>query len=204
LEEEDLNTFLERANATYGCESCVTVDDEGFLKVDTSGLSDAVRDATAFLTDAINSETYFANVQVSNNDPNVAFGKNELRKGSVMYNGRRVNADLIKLDFGDGKHISGDPLAKKTFLDTVFAHEVRHGVAPEDRDPRRGTGPIVDAINRITDALGLPRRTSYETRSFGGFTIQDFTKRTVDNKGRPKEQWLQIRWRKENVGGGQR
>jgi RHS repeat-associated protein len=205
LGEEDRKKLLERANATYGCESCVTADDKGFLQVDTSGLTDAVRDATGFLTDAINSETYFANVQVTNNDSSIAFGKNDLRRGSVMYNGVRVNADLITLDFGDDRHISGDALAKSTFLNTVFAHEIRHGFPTIETDPRgSGTGPVVDAVNRITDALGLPRRISYATQTVSGFSVQRFSQRTVDKKGRPREQILQILWRRENTGGGNR
>jgi hypothetical protein len=55
----DSDELLRRLNYTYGCDSCVTIDSKGWLSVDTTGLSEAVINATAFLTNAINSYSQF-------------------------------------------------------------------------------------------------------------------------------------------------
>ena len=212
LANNDRAELLRRMNETYGCNGCVTVGDDGYVNVNTTGLSEAVVSAAQFLTDAINSTTYFAQVQVSNDDPNVSFGENRLGRGVVTYNGARKTADLIVLDFGDNRHVSGDGRAAETFLNTVFAHEVAHGYLNiRDTQDRGQTGPTVDAVNRITDARGLPRRAEYSSDPRGGghwLSIRFQEQRTdrqgrpqVDRNGNPRMRDVYINWLRRNVGG---
>ena len=60
LSATELRTLLDDLNRYYGCTNCVGVDKDGFLTVNTQGLSAAVQAATKDLTDAINSTTWFA------------------------------------------------------------------------------------------------------------------------------------------------
>jgi RHS repeat-associated protein len=53
---KDRDEFLRRVNYTYGCQSCATIDKNGYLRVDTTGLNKDVIKATQYLTDAINSK----------------------------------------------------------------------------------------------------------------------------------------------------
>jgi RHS repeat-associated protein len=204
LSDQDREELLKRINATYGCKGCVSVDKTGFLQVDTSGLSKQMLAATDYLTGAINSTSFFARVQVSNNDPGLAFGETRLGVSSVEWNGRRINASLIRLDFGDDRWIGGDAAARQTFLNTVFAHEVAHVFPTFLRDPSTvgPTGPVVDTVNRITDVLGEPRRTGYMSSPVGGHWLSlPFSKTTVDKNGQSKEKAVQIQWMRRNVGG---
>jgi RHS repeat-associated protein len=203
LSDSDRDEVLRRLNATYGCDSCVSMDEGGYLQVNTEELKEEVRKAAAFLTDAINSEMKFFEVNVSNNDPNVAFG-NSQAGGSVVWQGRRTSAIKITLDFGDDKAIAGDSEARSTFLDLVLAHEVRHYFPSGADDPSRccSTGPVVDATNEITNALGRPRRAQYIAgRRPEPFVDVPFKKNTVDGQGRPKEQTVYLYWNKNSVGG---
>jgi len=164
LSQADQDELLKRTNFTYGCQSCVTVGKDGYLAVDTSGLSKEVAGATQYLTDAINSTDYFAAVAVSNNDSSIAFGQNLENGTTVTFNGKKELADKITLDFGDDKAVSGDKNARTAFLYTVFAHEVAHGYPNRRSDPAEGgnnTGPVVDAVNLILQARGLPLRERY-------------------------------------------
>ena len=204
LSDEDQQELLKRINATYGCRGCTSVDKKGYLQVDTSGLSKQMLAATDYLTGAINSTSFFARVQVSNNDPGLAFGETRLGASSVEWNGNRVNASLIRLDFGDDRWIGGDSAARQTFLDTVFAHEVAHVFPTFLRDPTTAgpTGPVVDTVNRITDLHGEPRRTGYMSSPVGGHWLSlPFSKTTVDKNGQTKEKAVQIQWMRRNVGG---
>jgi RHS repeat-associated protein len=204
LSDQDEQELLKRVNATYGCQSCASVDKSGYLQVDTSGLSKEVLAATDYLTGAINSTSFFAKVQISNNDPNLAFGESRPGATSVEWNGRRINASLIRLDFGDDRWVGGDSAAKETFLNTVFAHEVAHLFPIFQEDPKTTgpTGPVVDTVNRITDVLGQPRRTGYISSPVGGYWLSlPFAKTTVDKHGNTREKAVQIEWLKRNVGG---
>ena len=204
LSSEDQEELLKRMSATYGCEGCASVDKTGYLQVDTSGLSKEMLAATDYLTGAINSTSFFARVEVSNNDPGLAFGETRLGASSVEWNGRRTNASLIRLDFGDDRWIGGDSAAKQTFLTTVFAHEVAHVFPTYLRDPTTSgpTGPVVDTVNRITDLLGQPRRTGYMSSPVGGHWLSlPFSRTTVDKNGQPKEKAVQAQWMRRNVGG---
>jgi hypothetical protein len=121
------------------------------------------------------------------------------------------NANLIVLDFGDDRHVDGEARAVETFLNTVFAHEVAHGYL-NIRDPEGGgqTGPTVDAVNRITDALGLPRRAEYASDRRGGHWLSiRFQEQRIDRQGRPevdkhgnpRMRDIYINWLRRNVGG---
>ena len=208
LSQSDLDALLQRIDATYGCAACASVDGSGYLEVDTEGLSDQIRAATQYLTDAIRSQSYFAKVQTDGNR-DVAFGETHPGATDVMWHGRRTNADLILLDFGDDKWVGGDKDAAKAFLDTVFAHEVAHVFGnPQvglQYDPPRAagsTGPVVDQVNAITDALGLPRRTAYLSSPFGGYWVQlPFAKTEVGKNGQPHQKQVYLNWLKQQVGG---
>lgn len=204
LPPPDLEELLKRINATYGCSGCASTDEYGYLHVNTSGLSEMIVGATGYLTDAINSESFFASVEVSNNDPNLAFGEFKFGASSVQWNGNKVRAGLIRLDFGDDQWVSGDASAKRTFLNTVFAHEVAHVFPSFIRDAKEPwlTGPVVDTVNRITDALGEPRRREYMSSPRAGhWATLPFSVKSVDKKGNPKEKSVEIKWLKRNVGG---
>jgi hypothetical protein len=166
----DRAELLRRINYTYGCEACVTVDDDGYLTVDTEGLSQDIIKATQFLTDAFNSTTQYFSVEITNNNPDVAFGDGGGATVGVPNpdnpNGPRVSALRIRLDFGDDRHVTGDADAKAAFLNTIFAHEIRHWFPETTSDPRgnagqRSRGAVVNAINEILLARGLPLRERY-------------------------------------------
>ena len=197
---------MKRVNFTYGCESCVTAGKDGYLAINTQGLSKDILKATQYLTDAINTTSWYAQVLVSNNDSNVAFGEARPRQGAVPFendSSKKRNADLIVLDFGDDKYVLGDKAVKQTFLYTVFAHEVAHRYPDVLSDPKSGsgTGPVVDAVNAITDVLGLPRRTSYISGKFADRTSLPFQVGERNKKGEIKMKDKQILWDKRNVGG---
>jgi RHS repeat-associated protein len=203
LSDEDEQELLKRVNATYGCQSCASFDKSGYLQVDTSGLSKEVLAATDYLTGAINSESFYATVAVKNNDPNVAFGEVSMG-GSLTINGVRTAVPVIRLDFGDDRWVSGDEEAKQAFLNTVFAHEVRHWFPDRQVDPsgKGETGAVVDAVNRITDALGLPRRAAYMADPLAQHWAEvPFTVKSVDRNGNTKEKHTQILWMRRTVGG---
>jgi RHS repeat-associated protein len=179
LTAADLDEFLARANYTYGCDSCVSVDADGFLTADTSGLSSEVVAATQFLTDAINAPAARAlfTVEVTNNNPNVSFGDSGGRAGSVnikQANGTtiRTAAIVIVLDFGDDQHVTGDAEMKASFLNLVWAHEISHWFPTAKVDPTASgvRGPVDNPINEIRLARGLPLRAAYgATGHFGRF-----------------------------------
>jgi RHS repeat-associated protein len=222
LSQADRDELLKRANYTYGCRSCVSVDKNGYLTVDTSGLSKDLLKATQFLTDAINTTSWYGEVRVSNNDSNVAFGEGRRTEGAVPFedgSGRRRNADLIVLDFGDDQWVSGDSRAKDAFLNTVFAHEVAHfrlqpGQITRDPDDVSKTGPVVDAINEILQARGSSLRARYYSSARAGYWLEIYhgiaerdragnimRNRDGGIKVKINETGNVIRWLKRNVGG---
>jgi len=222
LSQAERDELLRRTNDTYGCSGCVTVDKNGYLQVDTSGLSKDLLKATQFLTDAINTTSWYGEVRVSNNDSEVAFGQGRAARGSAPFedgSGRRHNADLIVLDFGDDQHVSGDTRAREAFLNTVFAHEVAHfRIRPGQvtRDPEDGsqTGPVVDAINEILQAQGRTLRARYSSQARGGYWLEiphgaaqrDRAGTIERNKNggirvRINETKNVVRWIKRNAGG---
>jgi hypothetical protein len=161
LSKENQAKFLERVNYTYGCKSCASIDSKGRLQVDTSGLSKKVREATQYLTDAINADAtkYSAVTIISNGNANVAFGAS----GTIDSGGKKLNA--IFLDFKDSEALIGADELKRAFDFTTFAHEVRHQYPEATGDPTsdlgRSTGRVVDAVNNILLAQGLPSRATY-------------------------------------------
>ncbi len=201
---QDRDDLLKYMNGTYGCLSCVTVTDDGYLAVDTSGLADEILKAAEDLTDAINSTHWFAQVKVSNNDSNVAFGATHPYEGGVQWNGRRRNADLIVLDFADNKQVKGDPLAVEAFMNTVLAHEILHRFPgnladPQGADAYRIGGPVVAAVNRITSALGLPSRATYSWHS--AIPGTEYLRYQAKSPQTGKEQTLLVYWQRSMVGG---
>jgi RHS repeat-associated protein len=216
LSQADQDELLKRTNYTYGCQSCVSVDKDGYLAVDTSGLSKQVAGATQYLTDAINSTDYFAAVAVSNNDKSIAFGQNLENGTTVTFNGQKRVADKITLDFGDDKAVSGNKDAAQAFLYTVFAHEVAHGYPRRRSDPAEGgsiTGPVVDAVNLILQARGLPLRERYSASPAAtywaavphGYADRDKKTGQIKYQGSgikvKEETKLVVRWVRSMVGG---
>ncbi|MGH9946905.1 MAG: RHS repeat-associated core domain-containing protein, partial [Pyrinomonadaceae bacterium] len=138
--QDDRDEFLRRANFTYGCESCVAIGSDGYLTVDTNGLSQSVINATQFLTDAINSTdlSQLYDVQVTNNDPDVAFGDSQAGRGNAparTASGDKISSIRIRLDFGDDAHVRGNAQLQASFLNLVFAHEVSHFAPRYKQDP---------------------------------------------------------------------
>ncbi len=218
LDPKERDKVIARMNATYGCNGCVSVDSDGYLTVDTSNLSKDVKDATSWLTEAITTTSWYGEVQVSNNDPDVAFGQGRPAKGSVPCEDqskcKKRNADLIVLDFGDDQWVSGNKEASAAFLNTVLAHEIAHfrlnpGKITNDPADTNKTGLVVDAINKILNARGLPLRAKYGSSKTGDywFTIQhgeaDGNKTNDDGgiKVKVTDSAKVITWLKRNVGG---
>jgi RHS repeat-associated protein len=137
----DREEFLRRLNYTYGCESCVGIGADGYVTVDTTGLSEEIVQATQYLTDAINSTDLgmLFNVEITNNNPAVAFGDSGTRKGVNVKTAdgsvKLISAINIRLDFGDDKNVIGDDEIKASFLNMVFAHEVSHFYPSFRQDP---------------------------------------------------------------------
>jgi RHS repeat-associated protein len=215
----DREELLRRANYTYGCESCVSVDSNGFLTVNTTGLSQDVLRATQYLTDAIttNDPSKLFSVQVTNNNPDVAFGDSRRGVTTVQLPGSnsRFTAIRIRLDFADDRWVSGDKAAKAAFLNLVFAHEVAHFYPDYIQDPKDShqTGPVVDRVNEIQQARGLPLRAEYSARGRSGgdfFVSVEFGRARTDRAGniqrngegiRVERTSQVVRWLKRNVGG---
>jgi len=216
----DRDEVLRRANYTYGCKDCVTVGKDGFLAVNTTGLSKDVLKATAYLTDAItsNDPAKLFSVQVTNNNSQVAFGDSQAGSAGVKLPGNnfKTSAIRIRLDFGDDKWVSGDKGAKEAFLNLVFAHEVAHFVPNyvHDPDDGRNTGPVVDAVNEIQQARGLLLRAQYGAfgrGSSGDFVSVEFGQAKTNRAGnivRNKAGGIEVNrtnktvtWVKRTVGG---
>jgi RHS repeat-associated protein len=220
LSQDEKDEVLKRMNYTYGCQNCVSVDADGYLQVDTSNLSKDIIKATQKLTDALNSTSWYAELQISNNDSKVAFGQGRPSKGAVpIGNGKKRNADLIVLDFGDDKWVTGDNQVKAAFLNTVLAHEILHFTVDPGKltrdpldDPSK-TGKVVDAVNEILQARGLPLRERYGSFGQGGHwlsilhgiaNVENGTiKRNSDGgiKVKANDTKKIITWLKKNVGG---
>ena len=216
---KDREEFLRRANATYGCNACVTIDSNGFLAVNTEGLSEAIIKATQYLTDAINSMDpgKLFSVQVTNNNNEVAFGDSRAGSASVQLPGNnfKTSAIRVRLDFADDKWVSGDKDAVSSMLDLVFAHEIAHWYPTALEDPKDGrkTGPVVNRVNEIRQALNLPLRGEYSGHtSIGGDSWAEvrFGQAKLDKRGKPvrknngirvEEKTKIVRWVKSNVGG---
>ncbi len=216
---DDRAEFLKRANFTYGCSACVTIGKDGFLAVDTSGLSKDILKATQYLTDAINTNdpSKLFSVQITNNSNEVAFGDSQRGSAGVQLPGNnfKTSAIRIRLDFADDKWVSGNKDAKSAFLNLVFAHEVGHFYPDFITDPGDGrkTGPVVDKVNEIQQALGLPLRAEYsarQTTSNGPWVEVGFGKAKTDKAGQPlrdngaiqvEKQNKVVRWVKNGVGG---
>ena len=187
----DKAEYLKRANYTYGCSSCVTIDEDGYVQVDTTGLSQEIIDATTFLTDAINSTSQFFEVQVSNNDPKVLFGNSQDGAGNALVKNsdgttQNVKAVLIKLDFADDAQVvAGSEADRASFLNLVFAHEVSHFAPKEKKDPTTPglRGPVDNPINEIRLARGLPLRASYQARGLAGLAYVKFGEAVRDSYG---------------------
>jgi RHS repeat-associated protein len=171
-DDKERAEFLRRVNFTYGCETCVSVDADGYLTVDTSGLDEAIINATQFLTDAINSDdpSKLFTVEITNNNNAVAFGDSGTRRGVAVRQADgttvTVSAINIRLDFGDDAHVRGDDDVRASFLNLVFAHEVSHFYPTYKTDPTvpGERGPVDNPINEIRLALGLPLRGEYQAR----------------------------------------
>lgn len=190
--QDDRDEFLRRANFTYGCESCVTIGNDGYLQVDTSNLSQGVIDATQFLTDAINSTdlSQLYNVDITNNNPDVAFGDSGTRKG-VQVKGadgkvRNISAINIRLDFADDAQVRGNAELQTSFLNLVFAHEVSHFAPAHKKDPTTPgvRGDVDNPINEIRAARGLPLRAEYQAHDLhvGGLVYLKFGDAVRDPK----------------------
>jgi RHS repeat-associated protein len=171
LNQTEQDELLRRINYTYGCQNCVSIDQDGYLTVNTSNLSQAVSSATQYLTDAINSDKNFFEVRVTNNNSQVAFGDSQAGAGSVQRPGNknRSSAVLIRLDFADDRWVSGGEEAKEVFLNTVFAHEIAHFYPKYLEDPKNSTdrGAVVDVVNEILLATGRPLRAIYNASVTG-------------------------------------
>jgi len=192
LDDYEQAELLNRLNYTYGCDHCASVGSDGFVGVNTTGLSQDVLKATAFLTDAINSNdaSKLFSVQVTNNNSDVAFGDSQAGAAGVQLPGNnfKTSAIRIRLDFGDDKRVTGDKGAKDAFLNLVFAHEVKHFYPNYIQDPSDGrqTGPVVDAINEIQQARGLLLRAEYgatKRTSGGEFVSLNFGTARTDRTG---------------------
>lgn len=190
---DDRDELLRRANYTYGCESCVTVDGDGYLQVETTGLSQRIIDATQFLTDAINSTDPFQlyDVQIKNNDPDVAFGDSQRGMGNVTVKrpdgtSQKVTSIKIRLDFGDDAYVIGNAQLRESYLNLVFAHEVSHFAPGFKEDPTTlgERGDVDNPINEIRAARGLPLRAEYQARNLhvGGLVYLKFGDAVRDPK----------------------
>jgi hypothetical protein len=209
--ETDRKTLVADLNYNYGCNGCVTVDNNGYLQVDTSKVNDDVLKAAEFLTGAITSNTIFFDVRASNNDPDIAFGEGRFIGGSVpLGDGKtKVSARLITLDFADRAQVRGGTQeSRDAFVKFIFAHEVAHFYPERIYDPKdipRKTGPVVDAVNKLQQARGLMLRAQYLTpREKGEMTLVYGTAQRDQKTGQVKVKVnpsATIRWFRDRVGG---
>jgi RHS repeat-associated protein len=149
---ENRDELLKQLNDNYGCNGCVTVDKNDYLKVDTSNVSKDVLEKAQFLTGAITDPNYLAFAVGYENHANINFAR--AVRGGLEIGGR--NYDAILIDFKDFKAISGDKEAMRSFTNYAFAHEVAH-LYPKpglddtvsSKDP---TGPTENKINELRHA----------------------------------------------------
>jgi hypothetical protein len=204
LDDGERNSVISWMSYLYGCGGCVSYDSNMFLTLDTKGLSASVLEANWWLTEAITSTSYFANIKPRNKNKKVAFAKNQGPIDSVLWNETMKPADQILVDFDDVQYLMGDQQAIDTWLATLIPHEIRHRfpqmyTVPDDL---RGTGPIVDAVNIMTDKLGLPHRMKYAAQVRNGIAEIPYTLKQVDRNGNSKENLLFLRWDQEKTGKG--
>src|SRR5690606_20858345 len=165
----------------------------GYLQIDTTGLSQEIINATQFLTDAINSTdpAQLYDVQITNNNPDVAFGDAQRGMGNVSVampggTSQKMSSIRIRLDFGDDAYIIGDGQLQESFLNLVFEHEVSHFAPADKRHPTTVgvRGDVDNPINEIRAARGLPLRAEYQARNLhvGGMVYLKFGSALRDPK----------------------
>lgn len=192
IDDKNRAALLGWLNHTYGCESCVTINKNNQLAVDTSGVSKDVLAATKDLTDAINDKNHIAAVIGYEGNANVNFAKaisgNDM-KTPLMIGGQK--ADAILIDFKDFRGLSGDKAAVSAFENYAFVHEVFHlfpSLIKDDISDKDVTGPVENKVNAIRQLRGDLLRATYSAESDNGiFGSMWFGPAKIDKKtGLPK------------------
>ncbi|MFN0278972.1 MAG: RHS repeat domain-containing protein [Pyrinomonadaceae bacterium] len=156
LTPEEQKKLLAWLNHVYDCDGCVTIDKTGTIRLDTSNVSQKVKDATKDLTAAIQDEKRTISVYPRNDDSKVPFAR-------ALPNTPQLG-DVIVVDFKDFDRLSGDSQALSSFTNYAFVHEVLHLYPDPQKDVLSGndrTGPIENKVNDMRYANGDLLRASY-------------------------------------------
>ncbi|MCW5950067.1 MAG: RHS repeat-associated core domain-containing protein [Pyrinomonadaceae bacterium] len=172
INDKDRAALLGWLNHIYGCQSCVTINKNNQLQVDTSGLSKDVLAATKDLTDAINDKNHIAAVVGYEGNSDVNFAKaisGDDMKTPLMIGGQK--ADAVLIDFKDFRGLSGDKAAVSAFENYAFVHEVFHlfpRLAKDTVSDKDVTGPVENRVNEIRQVRGDLLRATYNAESDTG------------------------------------
>ncbi|MEP6901775.1 MAG: RHS repeat-associated core domain-containing protein [Actinomycetota bacterium] len=169
IDSKNRAALLGWLNHTYGCASCVTINKDNQLAVDTSNVSKDVLAATKDLTDAINDKNHIAAVIGYEGNGTVNFAQavsaNDM-KTPLMINGKK--ADAILVDFKDFRGLSGDKAAVSAFTNYAFVHEVFHlfpSLIKDTISDKDVTGPVENKVNEIRQVRGDLLRATYNAQS---------------------------------------
>jgi len=164
IDGENRKALLGWLNHTYGCSSCVTVDKNNVIQLDTSQVSKEVLAATKDLTDAINDKNHIAFVVGYDGHSKVNFA--QAQQNALEVGGKKYDAILV--DFKDFRGLSGDKAAVSSFTNYAFVHEVFHlfpSLLKDDISSEDVTGPVENKVNEIRQARGDLLRATYNARS---------------------------------------
>lgn len=182
IDGENRKALLGWLNHTYGCNSCVTVDKNNVIRLDTSQVSKDVLAVTKDLTDAINDKNHIAFVVGYEGRADVNFakaGQNVLEVGGKKY-------DAILVDFKDFRGLSGDKAAVSAFTNYAFVHEVFHlfpSLLKDTTSDKDVTGPVENKVNEIRQVRGDMLRATYSAESDNGiFGSMWFGRAKIDKK----------------------
>lgn len=163
-ETKNKQTLLGWLNHVYGCESCVTFNENNELQLDASKVSKEVLEKAKDLTDAINNKDHVAAIYGVEGRSDVNFAKamqaDDIKKGAKF--------DSIIIDFKDFRGLSGDKAAVSSFANYAFVHEVFHlfpSLLKDDVSSKDVTGPVENKVNEIRQVRGDLLRASYSAES---------------------------------------
>ena len=169
IDDKNRAALLGWLNHIYGCQSCVSINKNNQIQLDTSQVSKNILVVTKDLTDAINDKNHIAAIVGYEGNENVNFAKAIAAddvKNPIMIGGKK--ADAILVDFRDFRGVFGDKAAVSAFTNYAFVHEVFHlfpNLLKDDISSTDVTGPVENKVNEIRQVRGDLLRATYSAQS---------------------------------------
>ncbi len=175
--EADRKTLLSWLNNVYGCDGCVTIEDN-VIRLDTTTVDKDVLAKTKDLTDAINDKKHQIYLIGYNGNKNVNFAE----AGKNALNGN----DAILVDFKDFSRLTGDKEAIASLSNYTLVHEIFHlypnGGLEDTVSGKDKTGPVVNKINEIRQVRGAMLRAAYTGTANSSFGSMWFGHAKINKK----------------------